>query len=221
MALAIPPRKDPSPGSGGISQDRHYPMCAIEPRRLSTAGDVGDYPRKSRGIGKDAGDERPGVAAFERRAARDEERLHLVEAAGVAGAQRDERSLALADLLLALLLDAVAGGVLRLQIADPVDLDAAMLQPHHPDALPQLDAVDRGADGPTRALRLCIQDELVDDQRYAIVEERALPELIDIGLQQVPRGAAEGGQVVDTIAPSYGGPIVMRRDTKSPKRTIR
>jgi len=41
---------------------------------------------------------------------------------------------------------------------------------------------------------LRVGDELVDHQRNAVVEEGALPELIDVDFEQIARGAAQRGE---------------------------
>ncbi len=84
--------------------------------------------------------------------------------------------------------------VFGFQLADALDLDAAVLQTHHADALPEFDTVDRGADRPARALRLRVGDELVDDQRDTVVEEGALPELVDVDFQQIARCPPQRGE---------------------------
>jgi hypothetical protein len=77
-----------------------------------------------------------------------------------------------------------------------------VLEAHHADALAEFDAVDGGADGPAGAFRLRVGDELVDDERDAIVEEGTLPELIDVGLQQIAGGAAQRRKLLNTIESS-------------------
>jgi hypothetical protein len=87
-----------------------------------------------------------------------------------------------------------------------------VFQAHHADALSQLDAVDRGADRAARSLGLGIGDELIDHQRDAVVEEGALPELIDIRLQQVPRGPAQGGELAPRPLADQEGVRLARLD---------
>src|SRR4029453_9244263 len=81
-------------------------------------------------------------------------------------------------------LDAVAGGVFGLQLADLDDVDAAVLQTHHAVRLAELDGVDGGADGAAGALDLVVGLVLVDDDGDAVVEEGATTEVGAVHLQQ-------------------------------------
>src|SRR5215213_6089972 len=92
-------------------------------------------------------------------------------------------------------LDSGAGRVLRFQLADRLDVDATVLQPHDSGALAELDGVDAGGGRAGRALDLGIADEVVDDQWDTVVEEGSLPEGVDVGLEQVAAGSAQAGEL--------------------------
>src|SRR5215207_8376005 len=92
-------------------------------------------------------------------------------------------------------LDPVPRRVFGLQLADLLDVDPAVLQPHHADTLPELDRVDAGADRAARPLHLVVGLVLVDHDREPVVEERPPPEVGAVDLQQVARGPAQGREL--------------------------
>src|SRR5215207_4340400 len=82
-------------------------------------------------------------------------------------------------------LDPPAGGVLRLQLADLLDVDAAVLQTHHPFGLAELDRVDAAGHRAAAAQDLVIGLVVVDHDRDPVVKERPSPEVGAVDLQQV------------------------------------
>src|SRR5690349_7089741 len=91
-------------------------------------------------------------------------------------------------------LDAMPRRVLRLQLADLLDRDVPVLDPHH--ALrPELDRVDGGADRTSGAAYFRVWLVLVHDDRDTVVVERSPPEVRAVRLQQVAGGATQGGEL--------------------------
>ena len=84
-------------------------------------------------------------------------------------------------------LDAPARRVLGLQLADLLDGDTAVLQPHDPDAETEFHRVDAAGDGAAGATHLVVGLVVVDDDRDTVIKEGPPSEVGAIGLQEVPR----------------------------------
>src|SRR5215204_4119355 len=88
-------------------------------------------------------------------------------------------------------LDSVPRRILRFELADLLDVDAAVLQTHHAIGLAELDRIDAGADGAAGAFDLVVGLVLVDHDWDAVVEEGPPPEVGAVDLQHVARGAPQ------------------------------